>query len=318
LKKSFVCFFLFIFLLISGCSQQKTASSGGKVSDYPNKPIEIIVPFAPGGGTDAVGRSLAEALKKELDQDVVVVNKPGGSGSVGMNEGLTAKPDGYKLTMVTREVTSLPLQGLANFETLDFKFVGNINRDPGVLVVSGDSTYKSVSDLVTALEKNPGQMKFAASAVPNYYAIQFGNEAKVKFTTIPFQGAAPAIVEILGGRADFGIYNPAEIKAQLESGDLKPLAVMSEERISSLKDVPTFKEEGLEIISETYRGIAVPKDTPKEVVKILEAALAKAAKDPALTDFMEKSFLGQKYMNSSEFTDFIKEDIKVLTPILEK
>jgi tripartite-type tricarboxylate transporter receptor subunit TctC len=326
MKKSFIVFvsmFLSILLIATGCSSQQqtsgqTASTEKKAADtYPDKPIEIIVPFAPGGGTDAVGRALAESLKKTLKQDAVVVNKTGGSGAVGMQEGLSAQPDGYKLTVVTREVTSLPILKLAPFKTLDFKFVGSVNKDPGVLVVSGKSKYKTLEDFLAALKESNGKMKFAASAVPNYYGIQLSQEAKSDFITVPFQGAAPAIIEILGGRADFGLYNPGEIKAQLESGDLRALAVMSDERFSGLKDVPTFKEKGLDIVSETYRGIAVPKATPDNVVKVLEDAIAKAKEDPAFTDFMEKSFLGQEYLNSQEFTALIEKDMKLLGPLLE-
>ena len=330
MKKSiivFVSIFLSILLIATGCSSQQQ-SSGETAKDspskekkaaetYPEKPIEIIVPFAPGGGTDAVGRALAESFKKTLNQDVVVVNKTGGSGAVGMQEGLSAQPDGYKLTVVTREVTSLPILKLAPFQTLDFKFVGSVNKDPGVLVVKGDSKYKTLEDFLAALKDSKGKMKFAASAVPNYYGIQLAKESKSDFITIPFQGAAPAIIEILGGRVDFGLYNPGEIKAQLESGELRALAVMSDERFSGLKDVPTFKEKGLDIVSETYRGIAVPKNTPENVVKVLEDAIAKAKEDSAFTGFMEKSFLGQEYLDSKGFTALVEKDMKLLGPLLE-
>jgi tripartite-type tricarboxylate transporter receptor subunit TctC len=325
MKKSLVVFvsmLLSILLIVTGCSSQQqtseqTAGKEKNADTYPDKPIEIIVPFAPGGGTDAVGRALAESLKKTLKQDVVVVNKTGGSGAVGMQEGLSAKADGYKLTVVTREVTSLPILKLAPFNTLDFKFVGSVNKDPGVLVVKGDSKYKTLEDFLTALKDSKGKMKFAASAVPNYYGIQLAQEAQSEFITVPFQGAAPAIIEILGGRVDFGLYNPGEIKAQLESGDLRALAVMSDERFSGLKDVPTFTEKGLNIVSETYRGIAVPKDTPENVVKVLEEAIAKAKEDSAFTGFMEKSFLGQEYLDSEGFKALIEKDIELLKPLLE-
>jgi tripartite-type tricarboxylate transporter receptor subunit TctC len=319
--------------ILAGCGGSNNSGSAGSATSpsdssesqgsqkpevkYPTKTIEIIVPFAAGGGTDSVGRVVAEALKKVFDQDIVVVNKTGGSGAVGMQDGLSAKPDGYTLTVVTREVTSLPLMGLAPFQTMDFRFVGNINKDPAVLVVSKTSPYQSLEALVDAIKGNPGKMKFAASAVPNYYAIQFAEEADLDFITIPFQGAAPAIVEILGNRADFGLYNPAEVKAQVESGDLVPLAVMDEERFAGFPDVPTFREKGLDIVSGTYRGIAVPKETPEEIVAVLEDALAKAAQDPELVEFMNKSFLGIGYMDSEEFTKFIENDIKILEPIVE-
>src|SRR5699024_1735916 len=111
------------------------------------------------------------------------------------------------------------------------KYVANVNEDSAVVVVPGDSSYSNIQDLIDDIDENPGSKKFAASVVPNYYGIQFSEGTDIDFTTVPYQGAAPAITEILGGGADFGIYNPGEVKQYVDSGDLKPLAVMAEERI---------------------------------------------------------------------------------------
>ena len=284
---------------------------------YPSKAIQLIVPYAAGGGTDAVGRVLAESLKTILKQDVVVVNQLGGAGAVGMNEGLRAKPDGYTITMVTREVAILPLLGQAPFKTLDFKFIGNVNVDPEVVVVSPDSPYKTIEDLIAAMKATPGKLKFAAASAPNFYGIQFSQEAGVSFITVPFQGAAPAMTEILGGRSDFGIYNPSEIKAQVEAGKLRPLAVMAEKRVDGIKDMPTFKERGLNILCGTYRGIAVPPQTPDDVAKVLQDAVAQAVKEPKFVDFMNKSFLGIEYKNPADFKAMVEADMKVLKPVAD-
>lgn len=297
--------------------EQKEVSESSNDIDYPNSQIEIIVPFAAGGGTDSVARVLAETLKPILGQDIVVVNREGGSGANGMNEGLNAEPDGYTLTLVTREVAALPLLGIAPFETMDFKYVANVNEDPAVLVVPTDSLYENVHDLIDALKENPGEMKFAASVVPNYYGIQFGEGTEVEFTTVPYQGAAPAITELLGGGADFGIYNPGEVKQFIDSRDLKPLAIMANDRYDGLSDVPTFKEEGYDIVSGTYRGIALPKDTPDEIVQILSEAIAEAVESEKFINFMNESFLGIGYYNAEEFEELIRNDIEVLTPIIE-
>ena len=304
---------LAITAFFAGTSTQLEAAE----ASYPTKPIQLIVPFAAGGGTDAVGRILAESLKSVLKQDVVVVNKTGGAGAVGMNEGLRAKADGYTLTMVTREVASLPLLGQAPFKTLDFKFIGNVNADPAVVVVSADSPYKSIEDLMAAMRASPGRLKFAASAAPNFYALQFSLETGLTFLTVPFQGAAPAMIEILGGRADFGIYNPGEIKAQVEAGKFRPLAVMAQKRVDGLKDTPTLKEKGLNVFSGTYRGIAVPPQTPDKVVKVIEGALAQAVRDPKFVEFMNKSYLAIEYRSSVDFLEMIKGDMKALQPVAD-
>jgi tripartite-type tricarboxylate transporter receptor subunit TctC len=232
-------------MLAAGCGSKADDPKQKQAAKYPAKPIQLIVPFAAGGGTDAVGRALAESLKNVLKQDVVVVNKTGGSGAVGMNEGLHSKADGYTLTLVTREVAMLPMLGQAPFKTMNFKYLGNVNIDPEVVVVAASSPYKTLEDLISAMKANPGKLNYAASSSPNFYGIQFSQSVGVNFKTIPFQGAAPSMTEILGGRADFGIYNPGEIKSQVESGKLRPLAVMSDKRFDGLKDTPTFKEKGL-------------------------------------------------------------------------
>ncbi|HWR41919.1 tripartite tricarboxylate transporter substrate binding protein [Sporomusa sp.] len=304
-------------LIITGCGNKSEVSKQQQAVKYPTKAIELIVPYAAGGGTDAVGRALAEALKNVLKQDVVVINKTGGAGAVGMNEGLHAKADGYSITMVTREVAILPMLGQAPFKTLDFKYVSNVNVDPELVVVSSNSEYKTIEDLIAAMKANPGKLSFAAASTPNFYGIQFAQTAGVNFKTVPFQGAAPAMTEILGGRADFGIYNPGEVKAQIENGKLRPLAVMAEKRFEGLKDVPTFKEKGLDVICGTYRGIAVPPQTPDEVVKVLEDALAKAVTDPKFIEFMNKSQLGIAYKNPADFKSMVEQDMKVLAPIVE-
>lgn len=299
--------------LVAGFCQSAQAAD----PQYPAKAIQLIVPYAAGGGTDAVGRVLAESLKNVLRQDVVVVNKTGGAGAVGMNEGLRSKPDGYTLTMVTREVSILPMLGQAPFKTLDFRYVGNVNADPEVVVVSPDSPYKTIEDLIAAMKANPGKLKFAAASAPNFYGIQFSQQAGVSFVTVPFQGAAPAMTEILGGRSDFGIYNPGEIKAQIEAGKLRALAVMADKRVEGLKDVPTFKERGFNILCGTYRGIAVPPQTPEPVVKLLEDAVAKAVTDPKFIDFMTKSYLGIDYRSSADFKKLVEADMQVLQPVVE-
>ncbi|MDQ0218147.1 tripartite tricarboxylate transporter substrate binding protein [Peribacillus cavernae] len=322
LKIAMVGLFL-LSLFTSGCASQ-TNSTNAKQNEkasvkFPTKPIELIVPFAAGGGTDLVARALAESMKSELGKDVVVINKTGGSGAVGMNEGLHSKADGYTLTMATREIVSLPLLELAPFKTTDFKFIGNMNRDPALLVVSTKSKYKKFEDLVDDIKANPGKLKFASSSTPSLYGIPFAQAANLKFATIPFQGTAQAVVEVLGGRAEFGLYGPGEVTAQIKSGDLRPLAIMAEERLEGdLKDIPTMKEKGVNVgWAGTYRGLAVPGDTPDEVVNVLEDAVEKAVNDQKFIDFMAKQNLFIDYLNAADFEAMIEKDITALDPIVQ-
>jgi tripartite-type tricarboxylate transporter receptor subunit TctC len=286
--------------------------------NYPTKPIELIVPFAAGGGTDAVGRAVAVSLKNILKKEVVVSNKVGGGGSVGMIEALHAKPDGYTIAVVTREVVSLPLMGQAPFKTMDFHYIGMVNFDPPLIVVNSKSKYVKLADLLDDMKKNPDKLKFSATVVPNFYGVPFAKACGVSFITVPNNGAAPAITEVLGGRGDFSICSPGEARAQVEAGNLRPLGIMSENRVPGLfKDVPTLRELGYDVVTGTYRGLGINPSTPEAIVKILEDALAKVAVDPEFIDFMNKSYIGMLYKNSADMTSYIKKDIDVLKPVIE-
>ena len=302
--------FVLVLMLVLGLT------TGIAQAAYPEKPIELIVPFAAGGGTDSVGRFIAEALKVQLGQDVVVSNKTGGGGAVGMQSGLTARADGYTITMVTREVVSLPLLGQAPFKTEDFKYIGLINIDPTVVVVPTESPYQTIEELMAALEEKPGELIFAASVVPNYYGATVSLVTGLTFITVPFDGAAPAITELLGGRADFGLYGPGEVKAQVEGGNLRPLAVMSEERFAGLPDVPTFKEKGIELYSGTFRGIGVSPNTPEDVCATLENALAEACKDEKFVAAMDAGYFGIAHKNGADFLTYVQADTSVLGEVI--
>lgn len=285
---------------------------------FPEKNVQLIVPFAAGGGTDAVARALASAAEKELEQPVVVVNKTGGSGAVGMTEGANAKADGYTVTMITREIVSLPLMGLAQIKAEDFDLLANINQDPAIVLVKPDSKYQTIKDLIDDAKARPGAIKFASTAKPNFYILAVEIDQDVEFNQIPYNGAAEAIPAVLGGHVDFTMTNPGEAIAQIKANQLRPLAIMAEERIDALPDVPTMKEEGYDLVSGTWRGLAVPKGTPKEVTDKLASAFETATKDARFVDFMNKQGLGILYLNATEFKKFIDDDTELMSKIVDQ
>ncbi len=286
--------------------------------DYPRDDISLIVPFAAGGGTDAVGRALANAVENYLEVPVTVVNRTGGSGAVGMTEGATARPDGYTLTMITREIVSLPLMGLADITADDFELIRLVNMDPALVAVQPDSPYESIHDLLADARENPGDILFASTAAPNFYILTIENDQGVSFNHIAYDGAAEAIPSVIGGHTDFTIANPGEMIGQIEGGELRPLAVMAEERLDALPDIPTFMEEGLDLVSGTWRGIAVPQGTPAEVGDVLEEAFANAVADPSFVEFMENAQLGIHNLGADEFRTFISNDTEVIRSIVDE
>lgn len=301
-------FMMIIFTLMTACALAKA---------YPSKNINMIVPFSAGGGTDAVARKLGSLMEKELGTSVVIVNRTGGAGAVGMTFGATQKKDGYTITMITREIVSLPLMNLSPISYKDFELVSLVNMDPAVVLVEKDSKYQTLDELLSDAKANPEKIKFASTAKPNFYALAIENEAGVKFNHIPYNGAGEVIPALLGKHADFSLMGPGEAIGQLKAGQLRALGIMADTRIESLPDVATLKELGHDVVSGTWRGIAVPKGTSPEIITALDAAIKKSVESDDFKDFMHNSTFGIKYLNGKDFETFIIDDTATIDSIVK-
>ncbi|WP_418642164.1 tripartite tricarboxylate transporter substrate binding protein [Vibrio chaetopteri] len=285
-------------------------------ADYPAKNIRLVVPFGAGGGTDAVGRTLANSAKDILGQNIAVMNRTGGAGAVGMSFGAQQRADGYTLTVVTREIASLPQMGLMQHTADDFKLIRMVNLDPAVVLVSADSPYNTINDLIAEAKKADGAVKFASTAAPNFYLMALEKHQGIKLNAIPYNGASEAIPAVLGKHTDVTMVTPGEAIAQLRSGQLKALGVMSEERIAYIPDVPTLKEQGIDVKTGTWRGIGAPKNTPDEVIETLGKAFDQAMASPEFIEFMEKGAMTIHNLNAEEFTSFVEQDTKALGQLI--
>ncbi|USD58721.1 MULTISPECIES: tripartite tricarboxylate transporter substrate binding protein [Vibrio] len=285
-------------------------------ADYPAKNIRLVVPFGAGGGTDAVGRTLANSAKDVLGQNIAVMNRTGGAGAVGMSFGAQQRADGYTLTVVTREIASLPQMGLMQHTADDFKLIRMVNLDPAVVLVSADSPYNTINDLIAEAKKEDGAVKFASTAAPNFYLMALEKDQGIKLNAIPYNGASEAIPAVLGKHTDVTMVTPGEAIAQLRSGQLKALGVMSEERIAYIPDVPTLKEQGVDVQTGTWRGIGAPKNTPDEVIETLGKAFDQAMASPEFIEFMEKGAMTIHNLNAEEFTSFVEQDTKALGQLI--
>ncbi|WP_117232641.1 tripartite tricarboxylate transporter substrate binding protein [Vibrio maerlii] len=291
-------------------------SATAVAADYPSKNIRLVVPFGAGGGTDAVGRTLANSAKDILGQNIAVMNRTGGAGAVGMSFGAQQRADGYTLTVVTREIASLPQMGLMQHDASDFKLIRMVNLDPAVVLVSADSPYNTINDLIAEAKKGDGVVKFASTAAPNFYLMALEKDQGIKLNAIPYNGASEAIPAVLGKHTDVTMVTPGEAIAQLRSGQLKALGVMSNERISYIPDVPTLKEQGVDVVTGTWRGIGAPKNTPDEVIETLGKAFDEAMATVEFKEFMEKGAMTIHPMNAEEFTSFVAEDTKALGTLI--
>ncbi|MCX2789331.1 tripartite tricarboxylate transporter substrate binding protein [Vibrio sp. Sgm 5] len=286
-------------------------------ADYPTKNIRLIVPFGAGGGTDAVGRTLANSAKDVLGQNIAVMNRTGGAGAVGMSFGAQQRPDGYTLTVVTREIASLPQMGLMRHDASDFKLIRMVNLDPAVVLVHKDSPFNTINDLIAEAKKGEGKVKFASTAAPNFYLMALEQNQGIKLNAIPYNGASEAIPAVLGKHTDVTMVTPGEAIAQLRSGQLKALGVMSDERIEYIADVPTLKEQGVDVVTGTWRGIGAPKNTPDEVIETLGKAFDEAMASAEFKEFMEKGAMSIHNMDAEAFTRFVDEDSKALAKLIQ-
>lgn len=282
-------------------------------ADYPNKPIELVVPFGAGGGTDVLARVFAEAAKKHFPQPITVLNKPGASGGIGLGEVVASRPDGYKIAMITVEMAIIPHMGIAKFSPEgDFTPIVRLNADPIVLTVRAEAPWNTVEEFLEAAKKSKEPMRFGNAGMgglSHLAAAALQQKLGTTFTHVPFQGNAPAVVALLGGHIDAVTSSPSEVQQQVISGKLRSLAVWSEQRIKGgFENVPTMKERKLDLVMGTWRGLAAPKGLPADVTAKLMAAAIRTANEPAVKEGMEKLALGYSVADGETFRRQIAAD----------
>lgn len=280
-------------------------------ADYPRKPIELIVPYAAGGGTDLVSRAFADAAKTHLPQSIGVVNKTGGAGAVGLSEIMAARPDGYKIGMGTVEIAMLPHMGVVRFSIDDFTPIARLNAEPSAITVNVDSPIKTFDDFLAEAKANPGKIRIGNSgtgAIWHLAASALEDKAGVTFNHIPYDGANPAVTALLGGHIEAVTVSPAEVVSHVRAGKLRILAVMNDERVAAFPDVPTLKEKGIDLTVATWRGIVVPKKTPDDVVAALRTAVKATAEEASFKEALAKMNLTHAYADAPEFRKVMEKD----------
>lgn len=278
-------------------------------ASFPTKEITAICPWSAGGGTDTIFRALSKETEAFLDTNITVTNKTGGGGAVGHGAGISAKADGYTVTMVTFELLSLPPQGLVPFTYADYDLLMRVNMDPAAITVPADAPYDTIEEFVKYAKAHPGEINIGHSGPGSVWQIAGGILAEdqgleVKF--VPYDGAAPAVTALVGNHIQAVSVSPAEVQGQVEAGSLKMLAVMSDERIGNFPDVPTLKEKGIDVSFGTWRGLAVPKGTPEEAKTVLADAFKKGMDSPTFQEFAANAGLGLAYLSGEDFENDLK------------
>jgi tripartite-type tricarboxylate transporter receptor subunit TctC len=293
---------------------------------YPSKPITMIVPFPPGGVADIVGRPLAAQMEKALKQPVVVTNRTGAGGAVGMAAVAKSAPDGYTILMALSSISIFPvsdrIQGRApSYEMKDFAPIALITADPTVLVVGADSPWKTLKEFVASAKAYPGQINYSSSGVYGtlHVAMEiFANAAGIKLFHVPYQGGGPAVTALLGGQVHALASGPAAAIGQIRAGKMRALASWSTERLKLLPDIPTFKELGYDAEFYIWSGVFAPAATPTPVLDRLRAAVREAANSAEFKGAMEKVSTPVSYLDAPAFRTYWERDAARLKVALEK
>lgn len=293
---------------------------------YPSRPIQMIVPFPPGGVADITGRPVAHVMSRLLRQPVVVQNKPGAGGSVGAALAARAAPDGYTILMALSSISVLPvadrLQGRAPAYELDqFAPIALISADPTVLVVSADGPYKTLKDFVDAAKAKPGTINYGSSGVYGtlHVAMEiFAGAADIKLFHIPYQGGGPAVAALLGGQIDALASGPAAAIGQIKAGKMRALAVWGDKRLAALPDVPSMKELGYDATFYIWSGLFAPVATPAPIMATLRDAAKRTSEDPEFKEAMAKVETPIAYLDAPAFAAFVAADAKRLAAAVER
>ena len=293
---------------------------------FPTRPIQMIVPFPPGGVADITGRPVAHVMGRLLKQSVVVVNKGGAGGAVGAAQAAHAQPDGYTILMALSSISVLPvadrLQGRPPAYELDqLAPIALISADPTVLVVRADGPYRTLKDLVNAAKAKPATINYGSSGVYGtlHVAMEiFAEAAGIKLFHIPYQGGGPAVAALLGGQIDALASGPAAAIGQIKGGKMRALAVWGDKRLASMPDVPSMKELGYDATFYIWSGLFAPAATPPAVMSVLRDAVRRTVEDAEFKDAMAKVETPIAYLDAPEFKVFLDRDAARLRLAVER
>ena len=293
---------------------------------WPSRAITMIVPFPPGGLADLVARPVAEAMSRELGQAVVIENKAGAGGGIGMGLAAKARADGYTVLLALSSLTVIPqadvvLGRAPMFALAELRPLARFTADPTVLAVRADAPWKTVQDFVEDARKRPGAINYGSSG--NYGTMHVPMEilsqtAGVKMTHVPFTGAGPAVVALLGGQIDAVSSGPATVLQHIKAGKLRVLAHWGTTRLASMPEVPSLKDAGFDADYAQWSGLFIAQATPEPVAQRLRAAARFAAQDARVKEVILNAGSPVLYQDAADFEKYVQADAKRMGDVVKR
>lgn len=304
-----------LFFRATALALSVVAATSSYAAGYPDRTVTIIVPYAPGGATDASARLIAQALQKQSGGTFIVENAPGAGTTIGTAKVARAAPDGYTLLWggLTSNAMAPHLYSKLSYDgSTSFAPISMIARQPYVLFVNTKSPVRAVSDLVAKAKAEPGKLNFSSpgeGSSPHLTTELFLDATKISVQHVPYKGAAPAMTALLSGEVDMMVDTPTAPLPMFKAGRLRPLAVTSARRLPELPDVPTMQESGLAgFEAYTWFGLFAPRGTPPDIVNTLNKMVNVALKDPSVLAQMDQASFTPAPSTPAQLADAVKSD----------
>jgi tripartite-type tricarboxylate transporter receptor subunit TctC len=304
-----------------GAAMSALTPAAAESSKFPNRPIQLIVPYAAGGATDAVARLLQQGMEKRLGQPILVINRPGASTTLGTQQVARAAPDGHTIAMVSvPHVANYTLLKEMPYKQSDFIPITPVTNTPNVLVVNPALPIKSVADLVAYIKARPGEVNYGTFGIgssAHLAALLFESRIGAKIQAVHYRGGAPAAVGVMTGEVQMAFGTPLSVAGGIAGGKLRPIAVTSEKRVNIYPDIPTVREQGLDYVAGAWFGILAPARTPDPIMHQLLEAITGTMAEPAVQKTVVESGTEVFVTSPEEFTRFISEETKLWAGVLK-
>jgi tripartite-type tricarboxylate transporter receptor subunit TctC len=306
-----------LWFLLAGLALDATAQE----TAFPQRgPLEITVLFPAGSSADVTARMLADGMSRHLSQRVLVVNRPGAGGAIGYKHVAAQKPDGYSLVWNSNSISTTYHSGQLDFDYRAFDAVARVLVESPVVAVRADAKWKNLGELIADAKARPKQINVGHSGIGSHTHISLValfRAAGVEVNEIPF-GAAQVIPSLVGGHVDVVVQLPAALAGQVRQGAVRLLAVLIPVRDPALPDVPTAREQGIDVSLEAWRGIAVPRGTPRPVIAALEAAIRRTVESPDFVKGSENLGVRPAFLPAAEFGDLIAQEDTTLARLMQQ